>query len=180
METIKERFLKNIKNNKYRGVGETAFTIKNYKFPTHEQMNQYKKFHLPYDIDTGLRDLIIELNQLGYKTLGSCNGHNLHRGFISFALSDNEIHNYLVHDYKRIKKYFQKKMHRLPTKKEYNEWYNKQYKWHNGNQNTKQFNKEEVFKILKKYNLKNLRYIYHRGTFHSITFDPIPLPNRYG
>jgi hypothetical protein len=79
-----QRFSRNVKDNDMRGIGGHAFRHKGYNFPSHEQMDKFKKHGLPYDIDKKMRELIILLNESGYKTGGSCSGHSKEdRGFIT-------------------------------------------------------------------------------------------------
>jgi hypothetical protein len=81
-----KRFAQNVKDNDMRGIGGSAFKQKGYSYPTHEEMNQFKKYNLPFDIDQQLRKTIIALNQSGYRTWGSCSGHvDGERGFITVA-----------------------------------------------------------------------------------------------
>jgi hypothetical protein len=72
------------------GIGLLAFRTKGYKFPTKDQMVQFHKYHIMYDIDESIRDIVIWLNQQGYTTMGSCAGHSsTSRGFITFK---NRLH----------------------------------------------------------------------------------------
>lgn len=50
--------------------------------------------HIPgEDIDLEIREMVRELNEMGYITLGSCSGHGRETGFVTFSnpdLSDND------------------------------------------------------------------------------------------
>lgn len=82
--TRQQRFARNVVDNIERGLGVRAFRVKGYTFPTHEQMDSFKKYHVPYDVDPAIRDVVIEINDAGYRTAGSCQGHSKGgQGFIS-------------------------------------------------------------------------------------------------
>jgi len=78
------RFAENVRENKDIGIGGHAFHRKGYLFPSHEQMDKFKKYNVPFDVDEKLRGAVIALNQVGYRTGGSCSGHKAgERGFIA-------------------------------------------------------------------------------------------------
>lgn len=92
MQTIKQRFSDNVIGNPNRGRGEEHLKNKNYKYPTQSQINKFQKYDIPFDVDVALRDVIIKLNEVGYTTLGSCQGHSKsNTAFISIAIDRSEI-----------------------------------------------------------------------------------------
>jgi hypothetical protein len=111
-----QRFAENVKDNINRGIGGYAFKEKGYSYPTHEEMNQFKKYNIPFDVDEKLRKPVIALNQCGYRTWGSCSGHVAggERGFISVAphpVSDpvyNEFKRKDPERYNKLYQYFKK------------------------------------------------------------------------
>jgi hypothetical protein len=53
-----------------------------YPIPTHKQMDEFERYDIAYDVDEQLRDAVIELNNRGFKTGGSCSGgHKRAKGF---------------------------------------------------------------------------------------------------
>jgi hypothetical protein len=92
LEARKKRFLKNVVGNPSRGQGE-LWRRNTYKYPTTQQMDQFKKYHVIYDIDPALRKVIIDLNSKGYRTGGSCQGHLKvnGRGYIKINTSRNQL-----------------------------------------------------------------------------------------
>jgi hypothetical protein len=87
-----QRFTKGMR--KMIGIG-TSYKKPGYIFPTHKQMDVFDQFDIPYDVDEQLRDVVIELNELGFKTGGSCSGGHQTKnseGFITILLSHFEIH----------------------------------------------------------------------------------------
>jgi len=99
MPSIRQRFAKNLlKRPDMTGIGKSAFRSKGYTFPSHSQMNQFSKFGIVYDVDPGIRDLVIDINHAGYSTGGSCQGHiKGQSGFITINLNKREIpHKILV------------------------------------------------------------------------------------
>lgn len=81
---IDKRFWKNRRGNENRG-GYYTFA-RGIKMPTHQEMDQLEKHNIVFDIDPEIRSVVIELNNKGYKTEGSCAGHvRVRRGFISFT-----------------------------------------------------------------------------------------------
>lgn len=134
MPSTRQRFAKNLlKQPDMTGIGKSAFRSKGYKFPSHSQMNQFSKFGIIYDVDPGIRDLVIDINRAGYTTMGSCQGHiKGQSGFVTIALNKQEIpHKYwgLIRDH--IKEFGQSK---------------------------KPVNVQELKEILKKHGLIFLRY----------------------
>jgi len=67
--------------------GSSFILFKGMKMPTHDQMNKMDKHDVIYDVDQEIRDVVIELNDHGFKTLGSCAGHRPNKigGFISIS-----------------------------------------------------------------------------------------------
>ncbi len=54
------------------------------EIPSTEDEIQLRKHNIPFDVDEPIRKAVIELNNLGFKTAGSCAGHNKpNRGFIA-------------------------------------------------------------------------------------------------
>lgn len=99
MPSIRQRFAKNLlKRPDMTGIGKSAFRSKGYTFPSHSQMNQFSRFGIVYDVDPGIRDLVIDINRAGYSTGGSCQGHiKGQSGFITINLNKREIpHKILV------------------------------------------------------------------------------------
>jgi len=90
--TRQQRFARNIKDNENRGLGGLAFITPGYSFPTHKQMDKFDKYKLPHDIDPALREVVIDLNDHGYTTGGSCQGHYKgSKGFISIYPNRSEV-----------------------------------------------------------------------------------------
>lgn len=89
--TRQQRFAQNVRDNEMRGIGGSAFKQKGYKFPSHEQMDKFKEHRLPYDIDVKIRELVIILNDSGFRTGGSCSGHTKEdRGFLTILPSSTD------------------------------------------------------------------------------------------
>jgi hypothetical protein len=87
--TRQQRFIKNVVN-KY-GKSEEDY-LKQNDYPTHPQMDKFEKYNIDYDVDPALRGVTIELNNKGYKTMSSCQGHfKGSTGHVSIAISENEI-----------------------------------------------------------------------------------------
>jgi len=86
-----QRFIKNVRDNPARGSGD--WKQKSYYYPTEQQMNKFEKYNIVYDVDPALRDVVIELNAKGYRTVGSCQGHSKHNktGFVTIAITYNEV-----------------------------------------------------------------------------------------
>lgn len=75
------------KNARFRGIGLDMWRLRGYTLPTLDEMRRMDKFNL-YDIDPLIRTAVIELNERGLATRGSCSGHAKDRGcrgFITFA-----------------------------------------------------------------------------------------------
>lgn len=138
MPSIRQRFAKNIsKRPDMTGYGTSAFRSKGYTFPSHSQMNQFSRFGIVYDVDPGIRDLVIDINRAGYTTWGSCQGHiKGQSGFVSIILNKQEIpHKFLV-DNPKLNQYFIDE----------------------GGYSKKPVNVQEIKEILKKHGLTFLRY----------------------
>lgn len=85
----RDRFLNKFKNNPNlppTGRGPPSVKCKGFTIPSENQMNEFDKYRISYDVDQPLRDILIELNQNGYKTGGSCAGHTAKGyGFITIS-----------------------------------------------------------------------------------------------
>lgn len=94
MNDVKKRFIKGIK--KMTGTG-VQYKKPGYIYPTLTQMDWFDHYNIAYDVDEPLRELVIELNREGYKTVGSCQGghadnhFNYNYGFITFDPSQTEM-----------------------------------------------------------------------------------------
>ena len=62
-----------VKNSSLRGYSWTL--VKGNRAPGPRQIERMKKQKLILDIDPKIRNLVIELNENGFKTYGSCAGH---------------------------------------------------------------------------------------------------------
>lgn len=62
-----------VKNSSLRGYSWTL--VKGNRAPGPRQIERMKKQKLILDIDPKIRNLVIELNERGFKTYGSCAGH---------------------------------------------------------------------------------------------------------
>jgi hypothetical protein len=84
--TRQQRFRQNVQQDTTGGMQGEAFRTKGYTFPTHQQMDKFDKYRIPHNVDPGVRDLVIAINDCGYRTGGSCQGAHLrHRtegGFV--------------------------------------------------------------------------------------------------
>ena len=92
LTTKQQRFVKNVKDNITRG-NDDSWKRQSYRYPTEQQMDKFEKYHIVYDVDPALRDIVIDLNSKGYRTVGSCQGHNKHNkiGFVNIAIAINEL-----------------------------------------------------------------------------------------
>ena len=91
--TRQQRFIRNTKDSPYRRNGTTEDIQKGSEYPTHYQMNQFEKYGVSYDVDPALRGVVIELNMKGYRTSGSCQGHNMrnkNKAFVAIRPSKKE------------------------------------------------------------------------------------------
>jgi len=87
--TRQQRFIRNAKDSPYR---KNSDDMRRGTYPTHYQMNQFEKYGVSYDVDPALRDVVIELNMRGYRTTGSCQGHNMrNHAFVTIHSSKKEI-----------------------------------------------------------------------------------------
>jgi len=78
-----KRFWSNRSGNDNRGSYYTM--VNNVKLPTNTEMDKLDKHNIIYDIDPPIRTMVIELNDKGFKTEGSCAGHSIKpNGFITF------------------------------------------------------------------------------------------------
>ena len=90
--TRQQRFARNVRENPNVQLAGGAFKTKHYTFPTHEQQDKIDKHGLPHDVDTEVRDLVIDLNDAGYCTGGSCQGHHTkNKGFVTINPHKSEI-----------------------------------------------------------------------------------------
>ena len=155
--TRQQRFIKNVKDSPYRRNGPDEDIRKGTTYPTHNQMNQFEKYGVAYDVDPPLRDVIIELNMRGYRTSGSCQGHNMrNKAFVAINSSRKEV----------------------PT-----EWRTSS----NNIYSIKNINVNEIKNTFKKHGITITKYIpasYVKGkirTFHTFRFpvilDKVPAPH---
>jgi hypothetical protein len=90
MVTRTERFWSNIRKNE-KSSGH-FYTSTKTALPSHSEMNEMGKYGIIYDIDPQIRNFIITLNRVGYKTEGSCAGHRKSdRGFATIQGDFNKI-----------------------------------------------------------------------------------------
>jgi hypothetical protein len=88
---IKQRYDKLLKKN-YIDRANSPIEERGYAYPTADQMRAFEKYNLPPDVDPALRNVVIELNKVGYSTGGSCQGHNHHNtAFIAINPTKEEI-----------------------------------------------------------------------------------------
>jgi hypothetical protein len=74
------------------GIGPDAFQTKGYTFPTTKQQNKFDKYGIVHDIDSEIRDAVIDLHDAGYRTGGSCQGHAVGaRGYVSINPHPSEL-----------------------------------------------------------------------------------------
>ena len=84
-QNLSQRFWRNYRENRIN-TGSAYIIAKGIKLPMHEEMDKMDKYHLSYDIDPWIRNVILDLNQHGLKTMGSCAGHtNKSDGFVTFS-----------------------------------------------------------------------------------------------
>lgn len=85
-----KRYWGKVSGNLYRGNYNNM--VQGFKLPTHEQMDQLDQQGVIYDIDEPIRDLVIDLNRNGFKTMGSCAGHIQNtQGFVTLSGSLNTL-----------------------------------------------------------------------------------------
>lgn len=70
MLSVQERYARGVVQS-----GGNPKPPKKYPYPTHQQMDALEKHKLPLDVDEKLREPLVKLNNVGYKTWGSCSGH---------------------------------------------------------------------------------------------------------
>jgi hypothetical protein len=77
--------LNKVKYNKNRG--STYSMFKGSRPPGKKQEKLLDKHKVPVDVDPEVRNIVIELNEKGIRTLGSCAGHREGewRGFVTIA-----------------------------------------------------------------------------------------------
>jgi hypothetical protein len=64
-------------------IGSGSYTLLGKdKLPPVSTRRTMDTYNLPYDVDPEIRDVIIELNRKGFKTIGNCAGHR-DNGFLS-------------------------------------------------------------------------------------------------
>ena len=102
MLSRQQRFAKSMKDSEFidyegrkaanYGIGPDAFRTKGYTFPTTKQQNKFDKYHIPHDIDSEIRDAVIDLNDAGYRTGSSCQGHSAKaKGYIVINPHPSEV-----------------------------------------------------------------------------------------
>lgn len=74
-----------VKNKPDRGATWTL--VKGNRPPGKKQIELMNKYDLILDIDPKIRNLVIDLNEMGFKTYGSCAGHNpkKRQGFVTIV-----------------------------------------------------------------------------------------------
>lgn len=154
--TRQQRFARNVDGNIHTGIGAQAFNTRGFTFPTSQQMDKFDKYNLPHDIDPGVRDVVLDLNDAGYRTCGSCQGHQKDaQGFVNIEMHPSEI----------------------PQKH-----FNQVCEWHQRSGDPfskKKIDEPEVKAIHKDHNIKAVQYKKPRvvgGTFtdyHSFQFPPV-------
>lgn len=89
--------------------GQTYEIFKNNRPPGKIQELLLDKHKIPCDVDPEIRNIIIELNERGIKTLGSCAGHKKNKwtGFVTIG-EYKEIDFYKNTDISLVKKIFKK------------------------------------------------------------------------
>jgi hypothetical protein len=92
MESRTERFWKNIrKNEKESG---HYYTSTKTPLPSHSDMDKMGKYGIIYDVDPQIRNFVIAMNRIGYKTEGSCAGHRRNdRGFVTMKGDFSKLKN---------------------------------------------------------------------------------------
>ena len=96
--------------------GQTYKIFKNNRPPGKKQERLLDKYKIPCDVDPEIRNIVIELNEKGIKTLGSCAGHKIGKwkGFVTIGdYKKIRIHNqpfdfYKNTDIRIVKKIFKK------------------------------------------------------------------------
>lgn len=89
---IQQRYLNHVKGLNTRFGKNVLNPINKFYYPTTTQMNKFDKYHIPYDIDPAIRSPIIALNEHGYSTYTSCQGHNKGgEGWININPHESEI-----------------------------------------------------------------------------------------
>jgi len=80
-----------VKDNIFRGSSYAYF--KGNRPPGKNQVKILDKHRIPIDVDPEIRKVVIELNENGIRTLGSCAGHRMgeQRGFVTIAHTVEEI-----------------------------------------------------------------------------------------
>jgi hypothetical protein len=166
MDTRRKQFAASLKKHDPRtGVGNMAFRTKGYKFPTQEQMDDFRKLNIVYDIDEKLRDVIIDLNKHGYRTQGSCAGHTAgHHGFITFGLSEAEI---------KARATSESKGNKYVATKIYQSLVN--HTNHEQGSVSPHINLDKIKTILKNHGLHTIKYTKpdRERLFHAFTFDSL-------
>jgi hypothetical protein len=66
---------------------ERSEAFKGRRLPTHDEMDVLEEHRIPCSIELEIRSAVIELNNMGFRTAGSCSGHvdvmGSGRGFVS-------------------------------------------------------------------------------------------------
>lgn len=95
MITTPRRYNALLKRN-YNTRANSPISERGYSYPTPRQMSAFEKYNIPPDVDPILRDIVIELNNKGYRTNGSCQGHLSKRNaFIGIELFKPEWLKYI-------------------------------------------------------------------------------------
>ena len=150
IDSIKQRYLTHVKRLNTRFGENVINPINKFNYPTTTQMNKFDKYHIPYDVDPALRSPIIALNEHGYATYTSCQGHKKgNDGVISITPHKSEI----PEPY--LKEILQEKPFRLSSKR---------------------INQFEVKRILSNFGIHVKGFIradYPKITHHFFMFNPI-------
>lgn len=90
----KQRYLQHVRHLNTR-FGNTILNPANkFYYPSTNQMNKFDQHYIPYDIDPALRKAIIKLNERGYSTYTSCQGHTKGKeGWITIVPDKSEVPN---------------------------------------------------------------------------------------
>jgi len=155
-----KRFKKDHAKQPLLGANSSVHGRIGYEYPTHKQMDAFEKFNIPPDVDPDLRNIVIDLNRAGYKTLGSCQGHAIGgRAFVSLAPTQSDLIKLIPKDV-RLRAKLTKHMGRQ------------------GNP-LKQINLSEIKGIFRKHGINKVNYVpphWKKGTvspFHAFVFKPI-------
>lgn len=87
--SVRERFARKVAPGAVGAHG--AFGIKDYQFPTHKQMDRMEAQGLPFEIEPGVREAVIQVNEAGYCTGSSCQGHGNRLGWVGVEPHRSEV-----------------------------------------------------------------------------------------